>query len=167
MVAAQNGDRQAFATLVEMEGLRVLRFTSAVLPTLSDAQDAAQEAFISAWQDLPRLREPARWSAWVRRIAVRTAIEHGRRRRHAAEVELRASHDPTVVDPTDAAADRDEIQRALARLSADDRAILALRFAADLDMTEVAAAVDVPLGTAKSRLHRALARLRHQLEGRL
>jgi RNA polymerase sigma-70 factor (ECF subfamily) len=67
-------------------------------------------------------------------------------------------------EPSLPAADRLELMAAFDRLSADDRAILALRFYADLEIPDAAAALGIPLGTAKSRLHRALGRLREQLE---
>ncbi|MGH2468165.1 MAG: RNA polymerase sigma factor [Candidatus Limnocylindrales bacterium] len=182
VVAARQGDEAAFASLVEMDGPGALRLARAILTTRSDAEDAVQEAFFRAWRQLPKLRDAERWSAWFRRIVVRCAIDVVRRRQRIREVApTRSISSPIVGHDVDAAlvradpsaatadleagvADRDLAERALARLVPEDRALLALRFLADLEVPDAAAALGLRLGTAKSRLHRLLARLRDELE---
>jgi RNA polymerase sigma factor (sigma-70 family) len=163
VIAARSGDRQAFASLVESESPAAYRLLLVILRSEADAQDALQDAFIRAWRDLPSLRDPARWSAWFRRLLVRAALDRGRRERSTREVMARLVPSNPTPDPAAAVADRDEILRVVGRLPAEDRALLVLRFGADLELPDVAAALGIPLGTAKSRLHRLLARLRIEL----
>jgi RNA polymerase sigma-70 factor (ECF subfamily) len=166
--AARDGDRHAFAALVEMEATTAYRLAYAILGSHSDAEDAAQDAFIRAWRDLPTLRDPARWPAWFRRLAVRAALDRARRLRRHPEITLdttgETGFDPLAPDEIGPLASRHELLTAMTELSADDRAIIALRYAADLEVPAAAAALGIPLGTAKSRLHRALARLRQRLD---
>ena len=167
VIAAGRGDRRAFAALVEMEATTAYRLAFAILGSHADAEDAAQDAFIRAWRDLPTLRDPARWPAWVRRLVLRSAIDRTRQRRRRAEIRLDpvdgGAFEPSGPDAIGPIAFREELLQALAGLSADDRAVIALRFGADLEVPDVAAALGIPLGTAKSRLHRAILRLRARL----
>ena len=168
VTAAARGDRHAFAALVEIEAMTAYRVAFGILGSHAEAEDAAQDAFIRAWRDLPTLRDPGRWSAWFRQLVVRSALDRARRSRRQATVSLDpaadGAFDPPGPDGIEPMAARDELLRALAGLSADDRAVIALRFAADLEVPDIAAALGIPLGTAKSRLHRALARLRHRMD---
>lgn len=164
VLAARGGDQQAFARLVDAEGPGAFRLALAILGSEPDAQEAAQDAFMDAWRDLPRLRDPSRWSAWFRRLTVRAALDRARRHRRIAEIPLDGEVEPAAADASTAVVQRDELLRAFRLLPADDRALLALRFFADLEVPDVAAALGIPLGTAKSRLHRALGRLRTVLE---
>jgi RNA polymerase sigma-70 factor (ECF subfamily) len=161
VAAARSGDEAAFARLIETEAPRVYRAVLAIVRTPEDAQEVMQDASIRAWRQLGALREDGRWPAWYRRIAVRQAIDRaeaaGRRRVREIYVDAAESHGEP--DPSRRWAERVDVMRALGRLRADDRAVLGLRFGADLEVPEVAAALDIPLGTAKSRLHRALGRL--------
>ena len=164
VTAAARGDRHAFATLVEIESMTAYRVAYGVLGSHAEAEDAVQDAFIRAWRDLPTLRDPARWSAWFRRLVVRSAIDRARRARRQTTVRLDpaldGAFDPPGPDALGPIETSDELLRALAALSVDDRAMIALRFGADLEVPDVAAALGIPLGTAKSRLSRAVARLR-------
>jgi len=162
-MAAQAGDQDAFVALLDGAAGQAYRLARVIVRDDLMAQDAVQEASIRAWRDLPRLRDPEKWPQWYRRIAVRAAIDQARREageRHLALDPLPASR----ADASESIARRDELAVALRRLSPDDRALLALRFAADLEVPDIAEALGIPLGTAKSRLHRALAKLRTELE---
>ena len=160
-MAAQVGSSEAFTRLIEAEAPAALRLCRAILRSEAEAQDATQEAWIRAWRDLPSLRTPGAWPAWFRRITVRAAIDRGRRRavREVSAERLLGEAVDAVDDVSAGVGARDEMRRAFAGLSTDDRAVLALRFYADLEVPDVATALGIPLGTAKSRLHRALARL--------
>lgn len=154
---AQSGDAEAFTRLVAWRGPAIYRLCLTILRSAEDAEDAAQETFVIAWRELPRLRRPGAWPDWVRQIAVRRAIEVDRqRRRHRRQIE------PVSVVPDGSAVSVDHVmlEAAFSSISVDDRAILALRYYADLDVPRVAVALGIPLGTAKSRLHRALERLK-------
>jgi RNA polymerase sigma factor (sigma-70 family) len=161
VMQAQRGDVQAFGRLMEHRGPVVYRLCYAILRSRDDAEDAAQETFVSAWRELRTLRAPEAWPDWLRRIAVRKAIETDRRRRRHA----RGVITPTVAeDSARAVHERDAMERAFILLPIDERAILALRYYLDLDVPQAAAALGIPLGTAKSRIHRALNRLRALVE---
>jgi RNA polymerase sigma-70 factor, ECF subfamily len=161
---AQRGDHDAFAVLA---GTAIDRLDTAARLVLRDperARDAVQDAFVRAWKDLPGLRDPDRFEAWLYRLLVNACYDELRRaRRRSVEVELTPMDHPFVADETAAMVERDEIERAFRRLDVDQRVVVALHYYLDLPLPEVAQALDVPLGTAKSRLHRALASLRRML----
>ena len=160
---ARAGDRDAFAELVAQEAQGAYRVAFGILGTATEAEDATQDALIRAWRDLPTLRDTSRWGAWFRRLVVHAALDRGRRNRRRPEIGLDSVEAPASRDTIDHVADDVTILAAVARLPVDDRAIVVLRFHADLPLPEVAHALGIPLGTAKSRLHRALARLRREL----
>ena len=164
VTAARAGDGDAFMDLVQLETPDAFRLSVAILRHPFDAEDALQEAFVRAWRELPGLRDAERWSAWFRRIAVNAAIDTGRRKKAHRIVPLGFHEPPPMADSSVGLADSDEVSRAMGHLDANDRALLALRFGHDLELPDVAAALGIPLGTAKSRLHRALGRLRKELE---
>jgi RNA polymerase sigma-70 factor (ECF subfamily) len=150
--------------LVQLETPDAFRLSLAIMRHYFDAEDALQEAFVRAWRELPRLHDPERWQAWFRRIVVSSAIDTGRRKQARRIVPLGYHEPPPMADSSVGLADRDEVMRAVGHLDANDRALLALRFGHDLELPDVAAALGIPLGTAKSRLHRALGRMRKELE---
>jgi len=150
--------------LVRLETPEAFRLSLGIMRHRFDAEDALQEAFVRAWRELPRLRDAERWPAWLRRIVVSSAIDTGRRRKAGRFVPLDYHEPPPVADGSAGLAVRDEVARAMERLDANDRALLVLRFGHDLELPDVAAALVIPLGTAKSRLHRALGRMRKELE---
>jgi RNA polymerase sigma-70 factor (ECF subfamily) len=164
VIQARSGSDGAFMGLVELETPDAYRLTLSILRHSHDAEDALQEAFVRAWRELPDLRDCERWQAWFRRIVVSAAIDTGRRKNSHRFVPLGFHEPPPDDDASDSFADRDEVVRAMGSLDTKDRALLALRFGHDLELPDVAAALGIPLGTAKSRLHRALARMRKELE---
>jgi RNA polymerase sigma-70 factor (ECF subfamily) len=164
VVRAQRGDHDAFAVLA---GATIDRLDTAARLVLRDperARDAVQEALVRAWRDLPGLRDPDRFNAWLHRLLVRACYDELRRaRRRPIEVELTPIDHPSVADSAGAMVARDEIERAFRRLDVDQRIVVALHYYLDLPLPEVASALGVPLGTAKSRLHRGLGALRRAL----
>jgi RNA polymerase sigma-70 factor (ECF subfamily) len=161
---ARRGDHDAFATLA---GAAINRLDAAARLILRDpeqAKDAVQNALVRAWRDLPTLRDPDRFDAWLHRLLVRCCIDETRRgRRQRFDVEL-SDLDLQANDATSAAADRDELERGFSRLEPEQRALIVLHHYLDLSLPEVAFALGIPLGTAKSRLHRSLALMRAALE---
>jgi RNA polymerase sigma-70 factor, ECF subfamily len=165
VTAARDGDRDAFAQLVGLESRDAYRLALSILRNPHDAEDAAQEAFVRAWRELPALRDADRWLPWFRRVTVNSALELNWRRGNGhATIALGELEPKPLPDETGHVATRDQVQRLVGCLSQEDRALLVLRFGLDLELPDVAAALRIPLGTAKSRLHRALARLRTHLE---
>jgi RNA polymerase sigma-70 factor (ECF subfamily) len=160
---AARGDRLAFEQLVEGRVDRTFRTACAILGNEADARDATQEAFIAAWIQLPRLRDAARFDAWLNRVILNACRDAIRKRRRSREMEL----DGLQVSAPDAqreVADRDVFNAAFDRLSSADRSILVLHHLQGLPLTEIAGRLGVPVGTAKSRLHTARRALERALE---
>jgi RNA polymerase sigma factor (sigma-70 family) len=160
---AQAGRTEAFEVLVRHFGPQVFRLASAIVGP-DDARDVSQETFIAAWRDLPRLREPERFERWLRRITVNRSrnVLRGRGRRPALSLERPGPADflAAAGDFREAAHARQALDGAFAGLSADQRAVIVLHYAADLTIGEAAESMGVAVGTAKSRLNAALRRLR-------
>ena len=166
------GDRNSFRILVEREGPAVVRACHRVLGDLHEAEDAAQEAFVTAFRALGTWREDGPFGAWLTRIAVRIAIRRSQRRRSVtwldpmnpgAAGDIVGSPDPATVSlRAERAAD---VREAVARLDEPYREVVALRFFGDLSLGEIANQTGRPLGTVKTHLHRGLLRLRSTIEG--
>ena len=163
---ARDGDADAFGELVTR--YRELAFRVAwVLAPGADAEDAVQEAFVKAWFALPRFRQGAPFRPWLCRIVSNEARNRSRsaRRREALALrdagatphEAAPAPDETVLARDDAAL----LVAAMNRLTPDDRLVVAYRWLFELSEAEMADALGVPPGTVKSRLSRAMARLRH------
>ena len=162
VAAARSGDEAAFASLLEREAPRAFRAVLAIVRSSEDAEDVMQDVSMRAWRHLGGLHDDGRWAAWYRRIAVREALDRAKRRSRVREISIDGAERPDrsieSTDPTGRWNDRLAVFGALARMSTEDRALLGLRFGADLEVPDVATALGIPLGTAKTRLHRALAR---------
>ena len=140
------------------------RIATAILGDPAAAEDATHDAFVAAWRAWPSLRDPSRFDAWFGRILVNTCRNALRRSRRAIVVDVSArlaneSRDDYAAE----AAVRDSLDRAFARLSADHRIAVVLRFYEDLTVDEIAHRTGVSSGTVKSRLHYALRALGVQL----
>jgi RNA polymerase sigma-70 factor (ECF subfamily) len=157
---ARRGDHDAFARLA---GGAIARLDAAARLILRDhelARDVVQDTLLRAWRDLPGLRDPDRFDVWLNRLLTHAAIDEARRRRRRViEVELTPIDSP-VTDPLPGLFDRDEILRAFGRLPVDQRAVIVLRYYFDLPLADAAASLGIPVGTAKSRLNRAVSALR-------
>jgi RNA polymerase sigma-70 factor (ECF subfamily) len=161
---ARRGDRDAFAKLAAGEVDRLHAIARLVLRDPELAEDAVQEALVRCWRQLPRLRDVERFDAWLYRILMHAAAdEYGRRRRHESTVRSIAM-EPSVADGAGDLADRDELEAGFRRLSIDHRAVVVLHHYGGLPLPEVAAALGIPPGTAKSRYHYAMLALRAALE---
>ena len=162
VLRAAAGDRDAFAILITPRVDRTLRTARAILGNDPEAHDAAQDALVSAWVNLPRLRDPARFDGWLHRLLVNGCREALRRRRRNREVQV----DVEVASPdfARASAETTAVRAAFARLSVDERTILLLHHLHGLPLDQVARHLDVPVGTAKSRLWHARRSLERALE---
>jgi len=162
---ARDGDHDAFA---ELAGAAISRLDSAawlILRDLEGARDAVQNALVRAWRDLPTLRDPERFDAWLHRLLVNACIDEARRlRRHRLDVELTSLSVPSIVDDVSRIEDRDRLERGFLRLEPELRAVIVLHHYLDLPMPAVATILGIPLGTAKSRLHRAINEMRAALD---
>jgi RNA polymerase sigma-70 factor (ECF subfamily) len=136
-----------------------------ILRDADQAQDAVQETLIRCWRDLPTLRDPERFDAWLNRIFLNACRDQQRRAgRRRIEVTLPETLPHAVPDGQSAASDRDQLERGVRRLDPDHRTIIVLHYYLGLPLAESAAAMGIPVGTAKSRLHRATQTLRATLE---
>jgi RNA polymerase sigma-70 factor (ECF subfamily) len=160
VLAVRAGDGQAFGTLVARHGARVHALCFRVSGRAADAEQLAHDSFVEAFLKLDQLREPARFAAWVRQIALNVCRMWLRRR--PREVELRDEHcaAPEPLDDTDELA---RVSLGLGRLSTPHRIVLALHYLEGLSYEEIATFLDAPLGTVMSRLHRARIALRAEL----
>jgi RNA polymerase sigma-70 factor (ECF subfamily) len=162
---ARRGDHDAFAALA---GAAISRLDSAAWLILRDpeqAKDAVQNALVRAWRDLPTLRDPDRFDAWLNKLTVRASIDEAKRlRRHRVDVELSPLITPAVAGIESDVADRDQLERGFLRLEPEMRAVIVLHHYLDLPLPAVASTLGIPLGTAKSRLHRALGQMRAALD---
>jgi RNA polymerase sigma-70 factor, ECF subfamily len=163
---ARRGDRDAFA---ELAGSAISRLDATAWLMLRDqdrAMDAVQNALLRAWRDLPTLRDPDRFDAWLHRLLVHACIDEIRRtqRRRLDVVITDMTSLPAITDDASAIADRDQLERGFRRLGPDERAVLVLHHYLDLPLPEVASTLRIPLGTAKSRLYRGLREMRAALD---
>ncbi len=164
---AQAGDREAFEMLVERHAPETYRLAAAIVGE-SDARDVAQEAFLVAWQQLPHLRNPNAFGAWQRRICVnrcRNWLRSLNRRGRPASLETVevALLPDRHRDFRGAVEARAILEPAFKSLSPDQRAVLALHYSMGYSIAEAADALDIRVGTAKSRLNAALNALRRAI----
>ena len=164
---ARRGDREAFAVLVHQVSDSLYAVAYRILRDTGLAEDALQNALVLAWRRLPQLRDPDRFEAWIHRILVHACYDESQRTRPwrptSASCRSTARRRRTAAS---AIADRDELERAFRRLTVEQRAVFVLHHYLGLPLVEVAELLGIPAGTARSRLHYAIAGLRAALDGR-
>lgn len=161
---AREGDHDAFAELVHGAIARLDTAARLILRDPELARDAVQDGLLRAWRDLRSLHDPARFDAWLHRLTVNACLDLARRRRRRPmEVEITALHTPLAPDPAGSVADRDLVDGIMRRLDPSGRAIVVLHYYLGMPLTDVAGALRLPVGTVKSRLHRALGEMRSGL----
>jgi len=154
--AAQRGDQAAFVDLVRLRGDRLFAIAHRILRDVGWAEDALQDALVIAWRDLPSLRDPARFDAWMHRLLTNVCIaQAGRERRRVASLRVLPLDGATAPDDLLSVADRDQLDRAFRRLVPEERAILVLRYYLGYEPTEIAEILGRPAGTVRSRIHHA------------
>ncbi len=170
---AGGGDREAFDLLIEPRLDRLFRMAFAITRSEADARDATQDACVLAWRELPRLRQPDRFDAWLSQIVVNASRGVLRR---SARVRVRevtvdrdrddprpASPEPATPAEADSVADDDAIRRAFARLDDATRTLLVLHHVEERPLAEIARLTGSPVGTVKWRLSNARAALEKAL----
>jgi len=161
VVRAQQGDESAFDAITQSVYGRFLQVAYRILRDRHRAEDATQQALVTIWRKLPRLREPGRFEAWSYRILVRDCYKEAKRHRREAGLEM--ATEPVARDEYGRVNDRDLLERAFATLTVEQRAVVVLHYYLGMTVPEIAEVLDIPLGTASSRLGRALERMRQRL----
>ena len=176
MAAARSGDRASLDQLLRRHYDRIYAVCRRVTGHEADAADAAQEAMIAIVRGLPRFDGRSSFATWVYRIATNASLDELRRRRRRPPLSLdhnevsaggtsREHPDPDSGTHLDSIGDRMLLDAALAQLPEDFRVPVVLRDVGDLDYAEIAAVLDVPVGTVKSRIARGRAALAVSLRG--
>jgi RNA polymerase sigma-70 factor, ECF subfamily len=164
VVRAAGGDEDAFASLATNHVDRCFALAYRILRDPDRAQDATQQALLHAWRDLPSLRDPERFEAWLHRLVVHACyIESRGTRRWTAKfrvVEIKS----VAPDPANSIVDREALEEAFGRLTPEHRAVVVLHHHLGYPLVEIAATLGIPVGTARSRLHYAVRQLRAVLD---
>jgi RNA polymerase sigma-70 factor (ECF subfamily) len=162
---ARRGDREAFAVLAHQVSDSLYAVAYRILRDTGLAEDALQNALVIAWRRMPHLREPERFEAWFHRILVHACYDEAQRARQwTANVRVLPLDGPSTPDRSVSLADRDELERAFRRLPVDQRAVFVLHHYVGLPLVEIAELLQIPAGTARSRLHYATRGLRTALQ---
>src|SRR5262245_12839140 len=161
---ARSGDREAFGQLAGAEVERLVAVARLILRDPDLAEDAAQEALVRCWRQLPRLRDVDRFDGWLYRILVHAAADESKRRRRSEATVRVIPVEPAIGDDVQVIVDREQLEHGFRRLSIDHRAVVVLHHYLGLPLTEVAVTLGIPIGTAKSRYHYAMSALRAALE---
>lgn len=166
---AQAGDRTAFGRLVEHYQSRIFAVAYGIVGSRQDAEDIAQETFIKAYQGIGGLKTAAAFYGWLVRIAVNTSLNHKKSLQATRTVPLDAVGEPVYQGETPEAymenrAGQERVATLLQELSPEHRAVLVLREIEGRPYEEIAAMLEIPLGTVKSRVNHARERLRRALK---
>jgi RNA polymerase sigma-70 factor (ECF subfamily) len=161
---AQQGDRDAYERLATATARRLYLIAYRIVRDSDQADDAVQQSLVASWGELPGLRDGERFEAWTYRLVVRFCLAEARRQRRLGVTVV--SITDAVPEPQDAIAGvalHDQLERAFRTLTHEHRAVLVLRHYAGLSLPEIADVVQVPYGTASSRLHHATQAMRAAL----
>ena len=162
---AQRKDRDAFAILARSHGDRLMAIAQRILRDVGRAEDAVQQTLVIAWRELPGLRDPDRFDAWLQRLLVNACYAEARRTRAwQANIRVLPLDGPGGPDESASLDDRDRLERGFRRLPPDQRAILVFTHYLGLAPTEIAERLGIPVGTARSRLHYAHRAMRAAIE---
>jgi len=165
VVRAQRGDKGAYALLAARIADQFLSIARRILRDRDLAEDATQQALLSIWQDLPRLKDPARFEAWSYRLLVHACYAEGRReRRWSPNLRMLPTDDAALDAGLGAVVDRDQLERGFRRLPIDHRTVVVLYHYLDKPLDEIARILEIPVGTAHSRLHHAMRGMRAALD---
>jgi RNA polymerase sigma-70 factor (ECF subfamily) len=162
--AARRGDHEAFEVLATSAGDRLYAVARLMLRASDLAEDAVQEALVRAWQQLPSLRDPDRFDAWLYRLVVNACADQGRRLRRWSMQVRPLPVDAAISDETGSVADREQLERGFGRLKPEQRAVVVLHYYSGFSTAEIARILDIPEGTARSRLHYSTEAMRAALE---
>ena len=161
---ARAGEDTAFADLLEAHRDRLWAVCFRITGNRHDAEDALQDAIVSAWRNLDRFRGDSRFSTWLYRIAANAALMLVRRRRDVPSSDDALFDRLAEADRTERVVDGDAVQQAVSQLPDHYRAALVLRVWGDCSYDEIATWLDIPVQTVKSRLNRARQAVARELD---
>jgi RNA polymerase sigma-70 factor, ECF subfamily len=162
---AMHGDEEAFDLLVGRIGDSLHSVARRILRDTALAQDDTQQALLDAWRNLPRLRDPDRFEAWVYRLLVNACHAEARRvRRQSGNLRLLPHDEPTVSDSASRIANQEQLDQAFRLLSLEHRTVVVLVHYLGQTHAEAAETMGTPIGTARSRLHYALQSMRAAID---
>ena len=163
--AARSGDEEAFASIVRGSADRLFIVAHRILRDVGRAEDAVQQTLVTAWRDLPTLRETERFEAWLHRILVNACYAEAKRAsKWSANVVMLPVDGPPTPDSTQDIVTRDALDRGFGRLPTDQRAAFVLHHYLGWSVPEIAENLGLPAETIKSRLRYATSTLRAALE---
>ena len=154
--AARRGDHEAFEVLATSAADRLYAVARLILRAADLAEDAVQEALVRAWQQLPSLRDPDRFDAWLYRLVVNACADQGRQLRRWSQQVRPLPLDASINDETGSVADREQLERGFARLKPEQRAVVVLHYYSGFSAAEIAGILGIAEGTARSRLYYAI-----------
>ena len=160
VIRCQQGDQEAFELIVELWQKPLLVFALRYLDQEIDAWDAVQETWVSAIKGLDRLRQPSLFVSWLFRIMTNKCIDRIRKKKSEVRQLEQASIKP---ESSETSNENESLSQAIQKLSNKHKVLITLRFGQGLQIGQIAAILNMAEGTVKSRLHRALARLREIL----
>jgi RNA polymerase sigma-70 factor (ECF subfamily) len=163
VLRAQQGDTGAFETLAVASHPRLHKVAHGILRDTHLAEDATQQALIDIWRYFDRLRDVGKFEGWSYRILVNACYAEVKRRPETMQSSM-AYVEPLAPDAFGVVVDRDQLERGFRSLTVDHRAVLVLHYLLDMTLEAVAESLEIPLGTANSRLSRATQALRGTLE---
>lgn len=168
VLRSQDGDARALSELVTRWNGRLVGFAIGLAGDEGAARDAVQSAWLAAARDIGRLRDPARFVAWMCRVVANRCADEARRERGRRRAERTRDDSNETMNAATAADDSEEVsrlRRAISMLGPTQREILGLHHGAGIPVADIASMLGVPEGTVKSRLHAARGELRSILEG--
>jgi RNA polymerase sigma-70 factor (ECF subfamily) len=165
VLRAQKGDQQAFEALALQSHARLQSVAVGILRDPHIAEDAVQQALVGIWRDIRGLRDPARFEGWSYRLLVRICYAEVKKRPSwTSDTAVREADEPLAADAYQSIDHRDQLERAFSQLSMEHRAVVVLHRLQDMPVERVAEVLELPVGTVKSRLSRAMEALRAALE---
>ena len=170
VIRAQRGDQQAFEALALQSHTRLQTVAVGILRDPHLAEDAVQQAMLGIWRDIGDLRDAANFEGWSYRLLVRIChAEAKRRRTRQADIQMDMAEEPVAADAYGVMIRRDQLERAFDHLSMDQRTIIVLHYLMDMTLDQIAETLEIPPGTAYSRISRAMDAMRAAIDadGRL
>ena len=164
LAEARAGDHGAFAGLVRQHQSMVYSMALNFLRNHASAEELAQEVFLQLYRSLAGIETPAHLVQWLRRVTSHRCIDQSRRARYRPMTGLESAPEPVAADRPGDPLLSSQLDRLIAALPERSRMVVVLRYQEEMEPSQIATTLGVPLGTVKSSLHRALAVLRGRLE---